>query len=197
MKTRRFFALVLLTAPLILGWAARARAEEGGGGLPQFDVAHYPGQIFWLLLVFAFMYFFFANRTLPTLSRIIEGRREHVQSDLDAANRFNAEAESVLKTYEDSLGKAKEQASGMVASTLSDSRQSVEKALSDFRSRADEEIDALDARVIRTRESAAVHIETAAAEAAILVLEKVSGLREDVGRARALIDDLGKKVRAA
>lgn len=180
--------------------ALPALAEEDAhkaAGLPQFDFSTFPQQIFWLLIVFVFLYGFFARNTLPTLSRIIENRREHVQSDIDSARRLGEEAAHVQKVYEDTLGKAREEASAILSAVVESSRHAAEEGQKHFHERAEREISAVERRFENARNNALESINSAAAEAAAQAVEKLSGLPGDIRAARAVIDDLERKVRAA
>lgn len=194
------FALAVALAAfafLEAGVPAWAKEPHAAAGLPQFDSSTFPQQIVWLLLAFAFLYVFFSRSTLPTLSRIIENRREHVQSDLAAAERLGAEADHVQKVYEESLEKARIEASGIVASATQSARHSAEDSLRQFQEKAEREIATAEKRVDKAIQNARESMNSAAAEAAALMIEKVAGLPGDLGVARSVVDDLTRKARAA
>lgn len=188
-------AVVLLFA----AFPAFAGQEGGHGsaGLPQFDASTFPQQIFWLLFAFAFMYLFFARSTLPTLSRILENRREHIQSDLAAAERLGQEADQAQRVYEEKIEKARLDATAIISGAIDAGRQASEESLKHFQERADKDIETAEKRINTARQNALEGMNAAAAEAAALALEKVSGLPGDVRLARSVIDALAQKARAA
>lgn len=190
-----FASFLLSTSVSLPAWAQEE--PHGSAGLPQFDATTFPQQIFWLLIVFVFLYGFFARNTLPTLSRIIENRREHVQSDLDSARRLGEEADHVQRVYEESLEKAREEASTIVSAAIESSRRTAEENQKHFHEKAEREISAVEKRAESARNSALESINSVAAEAAAQAVEKLSGLPGDVRAARTVIDDLGRKARAA
>ena len=85
--------------------------HEASAGLPQLDPTWFASQIFWLLIVFGALYFIFSRSILPALSTTLENRHEHIQSDLDTAERLKEEAETVQSNYEAVLVDARAKAS--------------------------------------------------------------------------------------
>ena len=55
---------------------AAAPAAEGAGGLPQFDISMWPGQIVWALVIFAVLYFLFARVFVPRIADTIGDRED-------------------------------------------------------------------------------------------------------------------------
>jgi F-type H+-transporting ATPase subunit b len=47
--------------------ASTAPADSGAGGLPQFDLAQWPGQMVWMLIIFGVMFALFARVFVPSV----------------------------------------------------------------------------------------------------------------------------------
>lgn len=108
-------AVLALSALALAGPAAAQEAEEeAGGGLPQFDVHTYPGQIFWLVVAFAVLYYLLVRRGLPRIAQILETRQARITADLDRAAELRAEAEAAQQRYEEVVAKAHQDAQRQV-----------------------------------------------------------------------------------
>lgn len=92
-------------------------AEAASSGLPQLDLTSWAGQIFWLIVIFAILYFVLANFILPKLGQGISERSDHIADDLDAASRFQREAEEAEKTYTHALADARAKAHNVAETT--------------------------------------------------------------------------------
>src|SRR5260221_4583747 len=71
--------------------------------MPQLDVSTFPSQIFWLAVFFVVLYLLMARLALPKIEKIIEERRNRVDTDLDKAGQMKTEAEAVIAAYEKAL----------------------------------------------------------------------------------------------
>ena len=76
------------------GVVAPASPPAAAGGLPQFDPAQWPGQIVWVLVVFAILYILFARVFVPRLGGAIAEREARIAADIAEARRLKAEAET-------------------------------------------------------------------------------------------------------
>src|SRR5665213_2156597 len=86
--------------------------------MPQFDIATFPPQIFWLAVTFLVLYLVMALVGLPRVGGIIKRRREHISDDLDKAQRMKAEAEAVIAAYERALAEARTKAQETMRETM-------------------------------------------------------------------------------
>jgi F-type H+-transporting ATPase subunit b len=69
-------------------------AHEGGesGGLPQFDMQYWGGQIVWLLLIFAVLYFLIARVFTPRMRKVFDTRAETIATAVAKARLAQDEA---------------------------------------------------------------------------------------------------------
>ena len=63
--------------------------------MPQLDFATFPGQLFWLAILFVFLYVLVSRTMLPKISTVIEDRERHIGGDLDKAEDMKNKAEEV------------------------------------------------------------------------------------------------------
>lgn len=172
-------------------------AAHGSGGLPQFDPSSFSSQVFWLAIAFAVMYLVFSKKTLPSISGVIENRREQVQSDRDTAERLKNEAEAVLNAYEKGLGNARAEAARLTAETEADLKAAAEKSLHAFQEKAEQKMAALESRLNEGKQQAMDEMNTIAAEIAAAAAEKIVGISTDISQAKTVVQSLNKLSKAA
>ena len=73
--------------------AAAAAPDAGSGGLPQFDLAKWPGQMVWMLIIFGVMLFLFAKVFVPRVGGTISEREDRIAGDIGDARRLKAQAD--------------------------------------------------------------------------------------------------------
>ena len=78
--------------------------------MPQFEVATYPSQIFWLIICFVFLCTIMARFLVPRLTEALEGREQRLQQDQDQAALVRGKEELLrqenLARLSDARGKA-------------------------------------------------------------------------------------------
>ena len=88
--------------------------------MPQFDVATFPTQIFWLAVCFIVLYFLMARIALPRVGSVLEERQTRIDDNLSLAEQLNAEAKSEAEAYENSLIDARAKARGVIQDMTQD-----------------------------------------------------------------------------
>lgn len=152
---------------------AVAAHEEKSGGLPQLNPADFSPQLAWLALTFVVLYLILAYVALPRIGEVIEERRDRVQRDLDAAERFKAQTDAALAAYEQALSEARQRASAMakdmrdsLAAETEQERTRIESALAAKLSEAEK-------RIAETKSRALASVDQIAAETAGEVVRKL------------------------
>jgi len=161
--------------PAFIVAAAAATHEEKSGGLPQLNPADFSPQLVWLALTFVVLYLILAYVALPRIGEVIEERRDRVQRDLDAAERFKTETDAALAAYEQALSEARQRASAMakdmrdaLTAETEQERTKVESALSAKLAEAE-------TRIAATKSKALASVDDIAAETASAVVSKLLG----------------------
>lgn len=168
-------------------------AHHGSSGLPQFDPSSYPGQLFWLAIVFLVLYVVFARNILPALSSTIESRREHIQSDLETAEKMKEDAESVQAAYEEALNEATSKASDLMMSTEQKVKDKAQKKLAALQSKSLEKIQETEASIEEAKAKSMLEMNNIAAEVASKAAEKIVGVNVDEKKAKSIINNISKK----
>jgi len=152
-------------------------AEHGGegGGLPQFQFEYWGGQIVWLLLTFAVLYFLLARVFVPRLRRALDVRAQTISGAVAAARQVQAEAESQAESARNELADARASSQRTAteakarAKAEADARQIQEEArLGQYLAQAED-------RVRTTRDQAMSNVGAIAADTAQAIMEKLTG----------------------
>jgi F-type H+-transporting ATPase subunit b len=162
-----------ITAYVFAAAAAAATHEEKSGGLPQLNPADFAPQLIWLALSFLVLYLILANVALPRIGEVIEERRDRVQRDLDAAERFKAQTDAALAAYEQALSEARQRASAMAK----DMRESLAAETDKERARVEgglaAKLSEAEKRIAETKSRALASVDQIAAETAGEVVRKL------------------------
>ncbi len=154
---------------------APAAAPEGASGLPQFDLAQWPGEIVWLLIIFAVLYLLFARVFLPRVGGTIADREDRISGEIGDARRMRDEA--VARSAE---------AAGEMAQARARARKLADDAIAQVKAegqarRAQEDatlakiLSAAEAQIAAARSEAMAHVRAIAHETAGVMIERLTG----------------------
>ena len=177
--------------------AAEAAGEHKKAGLPQFDTSTFSRQLFWLFLIFVFMYVVFARKTLPTISSVLENRRERIASDVRAAETLKKDVERVRAEYEAAIANAQGDAQKMLMSIQTDMKRTLEARDAEFKTKADAAVDSLEAKIDTGRARVLAELNDLAANLAVDITNRIAGVKADASTARNIVDAQSGDVKAA
>lgn len=149
--------------------------------------ATYASQIFWMLIVFALIYFGIGKGMLPKIDATVDARDKRIADDLAAAHKARAEADSTEADYTARMEKARGEA---LAATAEAKRSSAAAAEARIKA-ADANLAAkgaeAEARLAEQQRAALAGLETVAAEAAQEIVARVSTVSIDRGEAERAV----------
>lgn len=146
--------------------------------MPQIEqlASTYAGQVFWMLIVFALIYFGIGKAMLPKIESTVEGRERRIADDLAAAERAQAEADAGEEAYRVRMNDAR-------ATALVRTQDAKAKALAASEARVKQADDLLatevataEAGVARARADALSNLEGVAAEITQDLVARLAGL---------------------
>ena len=159
--------------------------------MPQIDqiASIYASQLFWLVVVFALIYFGIGRAMLPKIQRTVEDRDARINGDIAAAQAARVEADKADSVYQAKLAESR---SAALASVTAAKAQA--NAFTEARVRAaDLELAERTAHAERTlsdaRAKAIGQIEQVAIEATQDITQKVAGLGIDRAAAAHAVAD--------
>lgn len=174
-----------------------AAEDHGGGGLPQLRVETYASQAFWLLVTFAVLYLSYSKMILPSIGGVIGAREDKIKGDLDAAEALRAQSEDIRLSYEQGLEKARADAMAAIAEVDAAAKKKAEDRANEFRKKSEVDIAAAESRMDDVRAKALGDMTAVAAEVASLAAEKITGVSADVQKAKAIVETIAGKAKAA
>jgi len=169
---------------------AEPTAAAGGGGLPQFDLAQWPGQIFWVLVVFAGLYFLFSRVFVPRVAGGIEAREDKISGDIGDARRLRDAAKADLEAAAGEMATARARAQKVAldaqaeAKSAAVARQSVEEA------KLAQTLEAAEARISAARAVAMGNVRVIAIETAQAMIERLTGAAATSSEVERVLGDV-------
>lgn len=190
---------VLVTTDIALEVAPHGaeHAEHASkGGLPQFEPEWFASQVFWLVIAFAIMYLFFSKKTLPEISGVIENRKNHIQSNLESAEKLTAEADSVHDAYQENLTKSQAKAAQEIQKAENKMKDKAAQSMDAFRQKSETALSDAETRIEQAKQTAMSDMNVIATEAASVAVEKIIGTT-DQNKVKAIVEGMNNKARAA
>lgn len=151
--------------------ATHGAEEASGGGLPQFDPSSFYGQLFWLAITFAFLYWIMSSFILPRLGGVIEERRDRIADDLDQASEFKHQAEEAENAYNKALADAKAKAQSIAADTRDQLDAEIANLNADADAKAAAALEAAETRINEMKEQASAKVRDAAVDTTRSIVE--------------------------
>lgn len=192
-------AIILsLTCTLLVSSPVFAEGEAhqtaGGGGLPQFDPTSWPSQLFWLAVFFTLLYLVFGKSIIPSLGNTIETRTSYIADHIKKAEALSAEAE-ILKSEINSAYKAASHTAGIqIAETENAVKGRLSSALTDFRTRYEQQVEMTEQKINAAKETAMVDIEQIVVALASQAAEKIAGIPASESGAESVVKSLGQSL---
>jgi len=170
---------------------------EKEGGLPQLKIETYPSQIFWLLLAFAVMYIAFSRSILPAIGGVIETRDKQINTDLAQAQAFKDQAEKAIQAYEKNLEQARLDATKMIQDIDLAAKTRAAQQTEEFRKKSEHSITEAEHTLNAQVSKAMSEMTGIATEISTLAAQKITGVNADAQKARAIVESITEKAKAA
>jgi len=148
--------------------------------MPQFDIATYYSQIFWLIVTFGLLYIFVYKFIVPKAEEIFNNRQANIQDNITQADTLTIEAEKLNKYYNEEVEKTnneidrlkKEQIDSLESEFLI-KKKNLEQDLKNSINHNIEDINLAAKQFRANKEEANIKL-------AIGVIEKIAGTKADI-----------------
>jgi F-type H+-transporting ATPase subunit b len=161
---------------------ATAHTEAEGGHkapFPPFQKDTFASQLVSLLIAFVALYLIVSRIALPRVGSLLDERQKKIEGDLAAAQTLRDESDAALKAYESELAAARARAQAIGTETREKlnaasgaGRKTLEERLSVKLAEAEKTIAA-------TRDAAMSNVRGIASDAAIAIVQRLTGLAPD------------------
>ena len=177
----RLTAIVVALPAFMPAKALAAGASEPG--LPQLDIATWPSQLFWLVVLFGAGYLVMAKIVTPRIGAVLEERRQTVNGDLEKARNASSEAAKIRADYESDLENARSRAAEYAKQALAESAKKADDTDAKIAQKLANKAAKAEAKLAEAKISAMANLNDVAAEAAMAAVASVAGIK--VGSAQA------------
>lgn len=152
-----------------------AVAHEASGGLPQFQFQHWPGQIAYLVILFAILYVLMAKVFTPRIRKIFDERETAIGGAIASAKQVQAEAAAQAETSRQALADARASAHKTAADAKAkvDAKAAERQAVEEVK--LNERLAAAEAEIRAARDQAMTNVSAIAVETAQAIIEKLTG----------------------
>jgi F-type H+-transporting ATPase subunit b len=155
---------------------ADAAAASGGGGLPQFQMAPWPGEIVWALLIFGLLYLLISKVYLPRVSDTIDAREDKIAGDIGEATRARDAARADLEAAAGELAEARTRAHKVAVDAQEAAKAAAAAGRAEEEARLAQTLAAAEARIAADRAEAMGHVRGIALETAQAMIARLTGL---------------------
>ena len=163
--------------------AEAIHVDETTGGFPPLEPEFFASQILWLLITFGVLYLVMSKILVPRLAGIIEGRRDRIALDLDAAERMRADADAAQAAYEQDLAEARERSHKIAQEARDTARAEADAERKSSEAALDRRLDEAQTRIAEIKAKALADVDAIAEETTTAIVSTLAGLsvsREDV-----------------
>lgn len=150
--------------------------------MPQLDPTFFASQIFWLCLSFALLFVLMQFWALPSVTKIIENRRQRIEGDLKQAAKIQKDIERLNKNCEEALAKTKQETSTMIKTRLDELKNYHQSREAELAVTLQNHLKAAEAKVSHAKAEALKEIESAVGELSQSMMTKLIGdkLSQDI-----------------
>lgn len=152
-----------------------AAAEHASGGLPQFDISTWPGQIAWFLIIFFVVFMIMRLVIVPRIGGAIDGRADKIAGDIADARRMKGEADAAAAASAAELSQARAAAQKVATDARAKAGAELAARLAEEEAKLAETTNAAEARIARAREAAMTNVAQIGADTAAAIVERLTG----------------------
>ena len=188
----RLTAIAVALTAFMSAKAFAAGASEPG--LPQLDIATWPSQLFWLVVLFGAGYLVMAKIVTPRIGAVLEERRQTVDGDLEKARAASADAAKIRADYESDLEKARIEAAEFAKQAAMEATKKAEVADAKIAKKLADKVGAAEAKLAEAKTSAMANLNDVAAEAAMVAVASLAGIKTSSAQASKTASSIATKL---
>ena len=192
-NTKNWLTAIAFALPTFMSAKAFA-AGASEPGLPQLDVATWPSQLFWLVVLFTAGYLVMAKIVTPRIGAVLEERRQTVDSDLEKARAASADAAKIRADYESDLEKARIDAAEFAKQAAMEANKKAETADAKIAKKLAEKVGTAEAKLAKAKTSAMASLNDVAAEAGMVAVASLTGIKVSSAQASKTASSIATKL---
>jgi F-type H+-transporting ATPase subunit b len=161
---------------------ATAHTEAEGGHkapFPPFQKDTFASQLVSLLIAFVALYLIVSKIALPRVGSLLDERQNKIEGDLAGAQTLRDESDAALKAYESELAAARSRAQAIGTETREKLNAASEAERKTLEERLSVKLAEAEKTIAATREAAMSNVRSIASDAAIAIVQRLTGLAPD------------------
>ena len=175
-KTRNWLTAIAIALPAFMSAKAFATGASEPG-LPQLDIATWPSQLFWLVMLFGAGYLVMAKIVTPRIGAVLEERRQTVSGDLEKARNASAEAAKIRADYESDLENARSGAAEYAKQAVAEAAKKADDADAKITQKLAKKVVKAETKLVEAKSSAMDSLNDVAAGAAVSTVVALTGIK--------------------
>jgi F-type H+-transporting ATPase subunit b len=175
-NTRYRLTAIAVALPAFMSAKAFA-AGASEPGLPQLDIATWPSQLFWLVVLFGAGYVVMAKMVTPRIGAVLEERRQTLDGDLEKARNASADAAKTRAEYESDLEKARSDAAEFAKQAAMEATKKAEAADAKVARKLADKVASAEAALAKAKTEALANLNDVSAEAAMEAVAALAGIK--------------------
>ncbi len=159
-----------------------AHTEADGGHkapFPPFQKDTFASQLVSLLVAFVALYLIVSRIALPRVGSLLDERQNKIEGDLAAAQKLRDESDAALKSYESELASARSRAQAIGAETREKLNAASEAERKTLEERLSVKLAEAEKTIAATRVAAMSNVRSIASDAAIAIVQRLTGVAPD------------------
>ncbi len=192
-NTRNRLTAIAVALPALMSAKAFA-AGASEPGLPQLDIATWPSQLFWLVVLFGAGYLVMAKIVTPRIGAVLEERRQTLDGDLEKARAASTDAAKIRADYESDLEKARIEAADFAKQAAMEATKKAEAADAKIAQKLAEKVGVAEAKLAEAKTSAMANLNDVAAEAAMAAVATLAGIKTSNAQATKTASTIATKL---
>ncbi len=171
------------------GTAAHTEAEGGHArAFPPFEKSTFASQLFSLLIAFVALYLIVSRLALPKVGGTIDARQNAIDADLAAAQKLKDESDAALKAYEAELANSRAKAQAISTEAREKFNAAAEAERKTLEERLAAKLADAEKTIAATRKSAMSNVNSIAADAAVAIVQRLTGVAPDAKAVASAVD---------
>ena len=161
---------------------ATAHTEAEGGHkapFPPFQKDTFASQLVSLLIAFVALYLIVSRIALPRVGSLLDQRQNKIEGDLAAAQKLKDESDAALKAYESELASARSGGGAIGAETREKLNAVSEAERKTLEEQLAVKLAEAEKTIATTREGAMSNVRSIASDAAVAIVQRLTGTAPD------------------
>jgi F-type H+-transporting ATPase subunit b len=145
--------------------------------MPQFDLLNFPGQVFWLAVIFAFQYLLIAKFVVPAFKVLFDKRAKYISEQLKEAGILSKKSEELRLDYEQKLEEVKRKTAVLLKQAYDEIETTSQATLTECEAKLIEELRLHEKQAEAVQKQASKGLDEASLDLASEMIHKLTNVK--------------------